>query len=116
LALARGRVNSTVGCFEVIGEVLMAIVLRGKTKCSICDSVITHVDKLVATSHFISDPNDTLLRFSDSAMHSSCFLSWNHRSEFVAKYNLIVGSTTLCNGIYHRMEPDGGIAVLRRSH
>ena len=93
----------------------MAIVLRGKTKCTICDCVITDVDKIVATSHFISNPNDPLWRFSDSAMHTSCFIDWNQRAEFVAKYNLIVGAITSCSAMYHRMEPDGTIAVLRRS-
>ena len=93
----------------------MAIVLRGKTECSICESVITDVDKIVATSHFISDPKDPLWRFSDSAMHSSCFVNWNHRADFVEKYNLVVGPITSCNGMYHRMEPDGTIAVLRRA-
>ncbi len=94
----------------------MAIVLRGKTKCSICDNVIADVDQIVATSHFISDANDPLWRFSDSAMHGACFANWPQRAEFVAKYNLIVGQVTSCNGRYHRMEPDGTIAVLRRSH
>ncbi len=92
----------------------MAIVIRGKTKCAICDSVITDVDKILASSQFISDQNDPLWRFSDSAMHSSCFVGWDHRDEFVAKYNLIVGPRTSCNGMYHRMEPDGTIVVMRR--
>ena len=92
----------------------MAIVLRGKTECSVCGNVIKEGDEIVATSHFIADQNDPLWRFSDSAMHCYCFANWNHRTEFVAKFNLIVGPITFGNGTYHHMEADGTIAVLKR--
>src|SRR5215813_11649681 len=101
-------------CDDIFSEGPMAIVLRGKTKCSICDTVISDVDQIVATSHFISDRNDPLWRFSDSAMHRSCFANWPMRAEFVAKYNHIVGQVTTCNGRYHRMESDGTIVLLKR--
>ena len=97
-------------------EFVMAIVLRGKTECSVCGRVIKGGDEIVSTSHFISDKNDELWRFSDSAMHRSCFLEWDHRAEFVARYNQIVGVVTSCNGAYHHMESDGTIAVLRRTN
>ena len=93
----------------------MAIVLRGKTECSVCSNVIMDGDDIVATTHFIADKNDPLWRFSDSAMHRSCFLQWDQRVEFVAKFNRIVGGITFGNGTYHHMESDGGIAVLNRS-
>ena len=110
----------------------MAIVLRGKTECSVCGNVIKDGDEIVATSHFIADQNDPLWRFSDSAMHRSCFANWNHRTEFVAKFNLIVGPNKYWpttestheapnadealepNGTYHYMQLDGTIAVLKR--
>ena len=92
----------------------MAIVLRGKTECSVCSNVIKDGDEIVSTSHFIADQSDPLWRFSDSGMHRSCFANWNLRTEFVAKYNHIVGPITFGNGTYHRMEPDGTIAVLKR--
>jgi hypothetical protein len=93
----------------------VAIVLRGKMECSVCGNVIKDGDEIVATSHFIVDQNDPLSRFSDSAIHRSCFAAWNHRTEFVAKFNLIVEPITFDNGTYHHMEPDGTIAVLKRS-
>ena len=34
---------------------------------------------------------------------------------FVAKYNRLVGGITFGNGTFHQMEPDGSIAVLKRS-
>ena len=92
----------------------MAIVLRGKTECSVCSRVIHHEDEIVSTPHFISDEQDALWRFSDSAIHRSCFLEWDHRAEFVARYNQIVSVVTSCNGAYHHMESNGNITVLRR--
>ena len=92
----------------------MAIILRGKTKCSICSTVIMDGDDIIATSHFIGDEQDPLWRFSDSAMHRACFLRWDHRAEFVAKFNRIAGEITFGNGTYHHMESDGSIDVLKR--
>ena len=73
-------------------------------------------DEIVATSHFIADSNDPLWQFSDSGMHRSCFLTWDQREAFVAKFNRLVSGITLGNGTYHQMESDGTIAVLERSH
>lgn len=98
------------------GEVVVALILLGKTECSLCGKVIMAGDDIVATSHFIADRNDPLWRFSDSAMHRSCFLTWDQREAFVVKFNQLVGVVTFGNGTYHRMESDGTIAVLQRAH
>jgi len=92
----------------------VALILRGKTECSICGSVIKDEDEIVAATHFIRDPDDPLWRFSDSAMHKACFLEWHQRGEFVKRYNETVGAVTWGNGTYHHMEDDGSISVLRR--
>ena len=92
----------------------MALILLGKTECSICGVVLYEGDALVATTHFIADHNDPLWRFSDSAMHKSCFLEWEHRRSFVKKYNDTVGTITWGNGTYHHMEDDGHISVLKK--
>jgi hypothetical protein len=92
----------------------MAIILQGKSECSLCGNVIMAGDKIVGTSHFIADRNDPLWRFSDSAMHRSCFLTWDQREAFVAKFNQLVGGVTFGNGTYHQMESDGTIAALQR--
>jgi hypothetical protein len=93
----------------------VAIILRGKTECSICSNVIMDGDDIIATSHFIGDEQDSLWRFSDSAMHRSCFLAWDHRAEFVSKFNRSVAGITFGNGTYHHMESDGVISVLMRN-
>jgi hypothetical protein len=92
----------------------VALILLGKTECSICGVILNDGDDLVATTHFIADQNDPLWRFSDSAMHRSCFLGWEHRQSFVKKYNDTIGAITWGNGMYHHMEDDGHISVLKR--
>jgi hypothetical protein len=56
----------------------LALVLIGKSRCALCDLVIEN-DQFIATSHFIADTTDPLWRFSDAAMHQSCFLAWKGR-------------------------------------
>lgn len=92
----------------------MALIIQGKTKCSICNATLNEGDNIVMCPHFISDPNDRLWRFSDSGMHKTCFLEWEHRENFVKKYNNSIGLITWGNGTYHHMEDDGQISVLRR--
>ncbi len=92
----------------------MALILPGKTECKLCHTVIKENDKVVATSHFIADPNDPLWRFSDTAMHKNCFLDWGQRQTFIEKYNRTVGSITWGNGTYHHMSDDGVISSLKR--
>ena len=91
----------------------MAIVLRGKTHCSICDSVISQTDEVVSTSHFIADENDPFWKYSDSAMHRCCFMQWEQRDNFAAKFNNIVGRLSSCSGRHVRMEADGSITRLK---
>ena len=92
----------------------MALIIRGKTECSLCGTVLIDGDDLVATSNFIADEDDPLWRFSDSAMHRQCFLSWEHRQRFVDTYNDLVGSITWRNGTFHSMTDDGSIHTMPR--
>ena len=78
----------------------MAIIIRGKTTCSICRSLIMEGDDLVATQHFLQDRSDPLWRYSDSTMHRSCFLSWSGAAPFRATFNRICGAP----GVYRPMQ------------
>lgn len=66
----------------------MAVINEGSTRCSLCDRLLNPAEKIVAFGHFISDQSDPLWRFSDSAMHQSCFLAWPKKEEFRARQNL----------------------------
>ena len=64
----------------------MTLLLRGKTECPLCGEVIGKDDEVVGTTHFIADQKDPLWQFSDAAFHKSCFEAWEHRDEFLARY------------------------------
>ena len=65
----------------------MAIILRGKTICSLCGKVIQQGDHVTASTHFISDQAHPLWKFSDSAMHRECFSTWDQAAAFRALHN-----------------------------
>jgi hypothetical protein len=81
----------------------MALVIGGKTSCPLCDLIIGQDDQIVGTTHFIVDTADPLWRFSDAAMHKRCFLEWDQRKAFVAKFNQFAGRSG------RRMTEDGSI-------
>lgn len=65
----------------------MAIIIVGKTACTICNLVLDEVEPWVAFPHFIVDETHPLWRFSDSGVHRSCFASWPNASEFRKLFN-----------------------------
>ena len=92
----------------------MALIILGKTECSICGIVIEDRKEIVSTTHFITDQNDPLGRFSDSAMHKSCFISWKQET-FIKKYNETIGTAVWGNKTHHYMQADGRISVLKNN-
>ena len=92
----------------------MAVFMRGKTECSICNKVIIESDAIVGTSHFISDQSDPLWRFSDSVMHKICFLNWPERGNFISKFNKEYSQVFFKNGVYHHMNDDGTIVSMKK--
>jgi len=51
----------------------MAIIIRGKTKCSICGAVIEDGQTVSSFPHFIQNELDPLAVFNDGAFHLECF-------------------------------------------
>jgi len=92
----------------------MALIESGVTACPLCSQVISEPDEIVTTWHFIDDENDPLWRFSDSAIHRSCFLAWAQREEFVTRFNTFFEKTVFNDGTYRRMKLDGSISVHRK--
>lgn len=91
----------------------MALIFKGSTPCAICGETIEKDDRIVSTSGFIADASDPLFPFSDAAMHKGCFLAWESKAAFVARYNETHESRVSGNGTYFRMEDDGTITRLR---
>jgi|SRR5262249_14994726 len=107
----RPSAAADTGVSETSERTRMALIIFGKSRCSLCGTVLAAGEDLVATTHFIADETDPLWRYSDSGMHRRCFLAWEHRPNFVAKYNAIAGQHVWGNGTRERMELDGTIVV-----
>ena len=64
----------------------MALIGIGTSKCAICGRVLDDQNDATGLHHFIDDRNDPFWRFSDSAVHISCYENWPLRIEWEAKY------------------------------
>lgn len=63
----------------------MALWGPGVTSCALCQLIVSEVDDLVGTSHFIGDHTHPWWRYSDSQMHRRCFCAWELRRTFIEK-------------------------------
>jgi hypothetical protein len=54
------------------------------TECALCGETLS--EPIFATSHFIGDKSHDLYRFSDAAMHWSCYLQWPDQARFASLY------------------------------
>ena len=54
------------------------------SKCALCGNPLA--EPIFATSHFIGDQSHDLYRFSDAAMHWSCYVSWPDQARFASMY------------------------------
>jgi hypothetical protein len=59
----------------------MALIFRGKSTCSLCGLVLETDQDIVGLAHVLT-PDHPLWRFSDSAVHESCYQHWQHREYF----------------------------------
>jgi hypothetical protein len=85
----------------------MALIDFGWARCPLCNDVLEEGDDLIATTHFITEPEDPFYRFSDVGINRSCFLRWERREEFIARYNAVMGTGP------DVMQPDGTISKAR---
>jgi hypothetical protein len=88
----------------------MAIVIRGKTECPLCGSILSDADQIVMFPHFIADRAHPLWRFSDSTMHRSCFASWDQAEQFRSLHNRLWAE--MVPNRPREMQPDGSIVDL----
>lgn len=76
---------------SMAGRDTVALLFLGRSKCSICDKVISEGDEYVLFAQFIADKSDPLWQYSDSSMRSVCFSTWEHREEFASRHRAAVG-------------------------
>lgn len=70
-------------------------------------------DDAIITPDFIADETDPLWRFADAATHRACFLVWERRKSFVARYNVLARRWVAPDGSEWRMTSEGDL--VRRS-
>ena len=54
------------------------------SKCALCGEILSH--PIFATSRFITNKSHEFYRFSDAAMHWSCYIKWPQQSRFASLY------------------------------
>lgn len=90
----------------------MALIIRGSSLCALCETLLLADEDILAFPAFIAERSDDLWRFSDSAVHSSCFLTWERRNQFVERFNSTARWHIWGNDTYHRMTSNGDIEVV----
>jgi len=50
----------------------MALLVRGRTRCVVCDEVVEESDEVVGLPAFVRDRTSELFRFSDGVIHAAC--------------------------------------------
>lgn len=86
----------------------------GRAHCALCGDVIRPAEDAFVTPDFLADDADLLWRFSDAAVHRACFLVWDRRKAFVARYNRLALRLAAPNGSYLHLTSEGEL-VRRRA-
>lgn len=63
----------------------MALIIPGKTPCSLCEQPISNAEDAIGFPAFLPKYHH-LSRFSDNTFHIQCFQSWSKRQEFEQLY------------------------------
>jgi hypothetical protein len=71
----------------------MAIIIRGKSKCSLCGAIIQEGQEVVAFPPFVPNELDPLWIFNDGAFHADCFYSHPLASKAQTRYKEIKAHT-----------------------
>jgi hypothetical protein len=91
----------------------MERIKAGRAHCALCGEDIRPAEDALVTPDFLADETDPLWRFSDTSMHRACFLVWDRRKAFVARYNRLVRQWLAPDGSHLHMTSEG--EIVRRS-
>lgn len=91
----------------------MERIRAGRAYCALCGYAIRPEEDALLTPDFIANEADPLWRFADAAMHRACFVVWDQRKSFVARYNRLARRWPAPDGTGWRMTSEGDI-VWRR--
>jgi hypothetical protein len=87
----------------------MERIAAGRAYCALCGEVIRREEDAFVTPDFLADEDDPFWRFADAPVHRACFLVWDRRKAFVARYNQTARRLVAPDGSYLRMTSEGEI-------
>ena len=81
----------------------------GSAHCALCGSAIRQDEDALVTPDFLADESDPFWRFSDAPIHRACFLVWDRRKAFIARFNRAARLWVDQDGSHPRMTSEGDI-------
>jgi hypothetical protein len=81
----------------------------GRAHCALCREAISPGEEALVTPDFLADDADPFWRFADAPMHRACFLVWDRRKAFVARYNRAARLWVAPDGSHPQMTSEGEI-------
>jgi hypothetical protein len=87
----------------------MERIRAGRAHCALCGDAIRPDDDALVTPDFLANDADPLWRFADAAMHRACFLVWDRRKAFIARYNRLAARWVVADGSHPHMTSEGDV-------
>jgi hypothetical protein len=84
-------------------------VASGAATCALCHQAVRPDEDVVITPDFLADDTDPLWRFTDAVVHRPCFLVWDQRKTFIARYNRLAHELVADDGSYPHMTGEGDV-------
>jgi hypothetical protein len=84
-------------------------IAAGRAHCALCGETIRPGEDALVTPDFIADESDPLWRFADAPIHRACFLVWDRRKAFIARYNRMARRYLTSEGSHPRMTSEGDV-------
>ena len=85
----------------------MERIAGGRACCALCRESIGPADDALVTPDFLADDTDPFWRFGNAPMHRACFLVWDQRKAFIARYNHMARRLAAPDGSYPRLTSEG---------
>jgi len=83
-------------------------IAAGQAYCALCGETIAPDEDAFVTPAFLADEMDPFWRFADAPVHRACFLVWDQRKAFVARFNAVARSHLVADDFsYPFMTSDG---------
>jgi hypothetical protein len=87
----------------------MERIQSGHAYCALCGEAIRPNEEALTTPDFLADDSDPFWRFSDAPMHRACFLVWDRRKAFIARFNRLARQWLAPDRSYPYMTSEGEV-------